>query len=140
MNKNKTIVVETKIIAPIQKVWNLWTQPEHIKKWNKASDDWQTTKVENDLRVGGKFNSRMEAKDGSIGFDFGGTYNEVEPNELISYTLEDGRMVVISFSSEGNFTKILETFEPEDQNTLEVQKQGWQAILDSFKKYTESKS
>lgn len=140
MNKNKIIVVETKIIAPIQKVWNLWTQPEHIKNWNKATDDWQTTKVENDLRVGGKFNSRMEAKDGSIGFDFGGTYNEVEPNELISYTLEDGRMVVISFSSEGNSTKILETFEPEDQNTLEVQKQGWQAILDSFKKYTESKS
>ena len=124
----------------MEKVWEFWSTPEHIKKWNQANDDWHTTKAENDLKVGGKFSSRMESKDGSKGFDFGGTYDEVKILGLISYSLEDGRKVEITFSSEGNTTKVTETFEPENTNPVEMQKSGWQAILDSFKKYAESKS
>lgn len=126
------------IDAPVEKVWRLWTSPEHITKWNTASDDWHTTSAENDLRVGGKFLSRMEAKDGSFGFDFGGTYDEVKPNELIRYTLGDGRKVIVLFHSNTNTTTIESSFEPEGTNSLEMQKNGWQAILDNFKKYVET--
>ncbi len=136
--KNKLITVETNVEAPITKVWELWTTPEHIKNWNKANDDWHTPKAENDLRAGGKFVSRMEAKDGSMGFDFGGTYDEVKAKQLIGYTLDDGRKVEITFSSEGNQTRITENFEPENTNPIEMQEEGWQAILDNFKKYAES--
>jgi len=136
--KNKLITVETSVKAPEEKVWELWTTPEHIKNWNKANDEWHTRKAENDLRPGGKFVSRMEAKDGSMGFDFGGTYDKVDAKKLISYTLDDGRKVEINFSSTGKHTKITETFEPENTNPVEMQREGWQAILDNFKKYAES--
>ncbi len=136
---NKSIItVENTILAPVQKVWELWTTPRHITKWNNASDDWHTPFAENDLRVGGKFLSRMEAKDSSFGFDFGGVYDEVKPNELITYTIGDGRKVTVIFSSIGNETKVTTTFETEDTNPIEMQRGGWQAILDNFKKYAET--
>jgi len=138
MEAKTKIAVEAIINAPIDNVWEFWIQPEHIKKWNQANDDWHTTKATNDLRKGGKFSSRMEAKDRSMGFDFGGTYDEVIPNEHISYTLGDGRKVAIDFSETGNGVTIKETFEPENQNPTDMQRQGWQAILDNFKTYVES--
>jgi uncharacterized protein YndB with AHSA1/START domain len=135
----KTIItVENTINAPVEKVWEFWSKPEHIIKWANASDDWHTPRAENDLRTGGKFSSRMEAKDGSMGFDFGGVYDEVRTNEYIEYTLDDNRKVKVIFAAEGNETKVVESFEAEDMHSVEMQKGGWQAILDSFKKYTES--
>lgn len=131
------ITVEATIGAPVEKVWKLWGGPEHIVKWNTASPDWHTTKAENDLKVGGKFNSRMEAKDGSFGFDFEGTYDAVDPNKRIAYTMSDGRKANIEFSPEGNSTKMDITFDAENENPVEMQKGGWQAILDSFKSYAE---
>ncbi len=136
-NKTK-ITVEATVKAPVAKVWKLWNEPEHITKWCSASDDWHTPRSENDLRTGGKFSSRMEAKDGSFGFDFGGEYTEVKTNELIVYTMGDGRKVKITFESKDNETKVIETFEAEDQNPIEMQQGGWQAILNNFKKYTEA--
>lgn len=136
-NRTK-ITVESTIKAPVEKIWNFWTSPEHITKWNSASDDWHTPFAENDLRTGGKFLARMEARDGSFGFDFGGVYDEVKLNERIEYTLGDGRKVIINFTPKGNETKVVETFEAEDTNSIEMQKGGWQAILDSFKKYAET--
>lgn len=133
-----TIMIQTTVKAPVPKVWNYWTKPEHIIKWNQASDDWHTTRAENDLRTGGKFLARMEAKDGSFGFDFGGIYDEVKENEYIEYTIGDGRKVKIIFTSRNDKTEIVETFEAENTNSLEMQKGGWQAILDNFKKYTEA--
>ncbi len=133
-----TITVQSTVKAPVEKVWNLWTSPEHITNWNNASEDWHTPSAENDLRVGGKFLSRMEAKDGSFGFDFWGIYDEVKPNELIEYTLADNRKVKISFTGNGNETNVEETFEAESTNSTELQKTGWQSILDNFKKYVES--
>lgn len=132
-----TITIETIIKAPVEKVWGYWTKPEHILKWNQASDDWHTTKAENDLRKDGKFSSRMEAKDGSLGFDFGGVYDEIKENQYIKYTMDDGRKVNVSFISQVGETKVVEIFEAEGTNSLEMQKSGWQAILDNFKKYTE---
>ena len=132
------ITVENTVNAPVEKVWQYWTSPEHICKWNNASDDWHTPRAENDLRVGGKFLSRMEAKDGSFGFDFGGIYDEVKTNEVIAYTIGDGRKVKINFTNQGNETKVVETFEAENENSIELQRGGWQNILDSFKKYTEA--
>lgn len=135
---NTKITVETTVKSPIEKTWMLWTSPEHITKWNNASDDWHTPRAENDLRVGGKFLLRMEAKDGSFGFDFEGVYDQVKTNELISYTMSDGRKTTITFSTLGNETKVTETFDAENQNSIEMQRAGWQAILDNFKKYVES--
>jgi uncharacterized protein YndB with AHSA1/START domain len=135
----KTIItVESTVNAPVEKVWESWTKPEHIVKWNAASDDWHTPRAENDLRVGGSFSARMEAKDGSFGFDFGGIYDAVRKNEYIEYTLGDGRKVSITFTSNGNTTKVVESFEAEGTHPVEFQKGGWQAILDNFKKYTEA--
>jgi uncharacterized protein YndB with AHSA1/START domain len=135
----KTIItVENTIDAPVEKVWELWTKPEHITKWNNASDDWHSPRAENDLRVGGSFSARMEAKDGSMGFDFGGIYDAVRKNEYIEYTLGDGRKVTISFSPVGNSTKLVESFEAENTHSVEMQQFGWQAILDNFKKYSEA--
>ena len=136
--KKKSITIESIINAPIDKVWKLWTEPEHIKKWNNASPDWHTPFAENDLKAGGKFSSRMEAKDGSFGFDFGGVYDDVKTNELIAYNLGDGRKVKIIFSVQDNKTKVVETFEAESENPIEIQRGGWQSILDNFKNYTES--
>lgn len=134
---NIKITVETTVNTTVEKVWEYWTDPEHIKKWNSASEDWYTPVSENDLRVGGKFHSRMEAKDGRIGFDFSGTYDEVKLHEAISYTMSDGRKVKITFTGEKNKTTIIETFDPEMDNSIDMQKQGWQAIMDNFKKYAE---
>ena len=133
-----TITVDTLIDAPIERVWHCWTDPRHLVQWNNAFDDWHTPLAENDVRTGGKLKLRMEAKDGSFGFDFGGVYDEVKTNELITYTLGDERKVSVHFSSDGNTTKLVETFEAEEQNPVEMQKVGWQAILDNFKKYTEA--
>jgi uncharacterized protein YndB with AHSA1/START domain len=134
----KTITIEATVKAPVNKVWKYWTGPEHIVKWNNASDDWHTTRAENDVRVGGKFLSRMEAKDGSFGFDFGGVYDDVKENQLMAYTMGDGRKVTVTFSGQGNETHVVSTFEPENTNPIEMQRGGWQAILDNFKKYTEA--
>jgi uncharacterized protein YndB with AHSA1/START domain len=133
-----TITVENTVNAPVEKVWAFWTTPKHIEKWNNASEDWHTPHAENDLRVGGKFLSRMEAKDESFGFDFIGVYDEVEENKTIVYSLEDERKVKITFVNENNATKIIESFDAEDENSIELQKSGWQAILDNFKKYVEN--
>jgi uncharacterized protein YndB with AHSA1/START domain len=134
----KIITVEATVKAPVVKVWEYWTAPKHVKQWNAASDDWHTTYAENDLRVGGKFLSRMEAKDGSFGFDFGGVYDKVTKNEFITYTIGDGRKVEITFSGDEDETTIVESFEAEDTHSIEMQRGGWQAILDNFKKYTET--
>ena len=132
------LTVQSKVNAPVEKVWDYWNAPEHIMKWNSASPDWHTPKSENDLRVGGKFSARMEAKDGSFGFDFGGVYDEVIANERIAYTMEDGRKTQITFISHGDTTEVIETFDAEGENPIEMQQAGWQAILDNFKKYTEA--
>jgi uncharacterized protein YndB with AHSA1/START domain len=132
------ITVETTVHAPIEKAWQYWTEPEHIKNWNNASGDWHTPQAENNMETGGSFSYRMEAKDGSFGFDFGGIYDEVEQQAYIAYTIADGRKVSIRFSSDGGDTKVTETFEAEQENAVELQQSGWQAILDNFKKYTEA--
>lgn len=131
------VTIRNTIQAPIEKVWNYWTRPEHIIKWNNASDDWHTPHAENDLRVGGKFLSRMEAKDGSFGFDFEGVYDQVILHEKIAYSMSDGRKVETTFIKEGDQTKIISTFDAEHENSIDMQRSGWQAILDNFKKYTE---
>ena len=137
--QDKTVItVESTINAPVEKVWEYWTKPEHITQWNNASDDWHTPRAENDLRVGGSFAARMEAKDRSFGFDFGGIYDAVTTNEYIEYTLGDGRKVTITFTADGNKTKLVESFEAESTNSIEMQQGGWQNILDNFKKYTEA--
>lgn len=138
VGKKETITVEATVHAPIEKVWQYWTEPRHITQWSNASDEWHAPHAENDLRVGGSFLTRMEAKDGSFGFDFGGVYDEVRTNELISYTMGDGRKVSISFNSQENDTKIIETFEAESSHSIEMQEAGWQAILNNFKKYCEA--
>jgi uncharacterized protein YndB with AHSA1/START domain len=139
MESEKTkVTVSTTVNAPVEKVWSYWSLPEHITKWNTASDDWHTPRAENDLRKGGSFSARMEAKDGSFGFDFGGVYDEVIPNEVIAYTLGDGRKVTVNFTSQGDQTHVEETFEAESENPVEMQRGGWQAIMDNFKKYVEA--
>ena len=131
------VTISSTISAPVEKVWKYWTIPEHITRWCNASEDWHAPRAENDLRPGGKFTTRMEAKDGSFGFDFGGVYDMVKPNELIEYTLGDGRIVTIHFSGLGDETRVVEMFDAENENPVEMQKGGWQSILDNFKKYTE---
>lgn len=137
--KNMVITVETNVDASLDKVWECWTKPVHIVNWNNASDDWFTPRAENDLRTGGSFVSRMEARDGSTGFDFGGKYDEVIPHSLIAYTMEDGRKVRITFSEEDDSVRIVETFDAEHTFPQEYQKAGWQAIMDNFRKYVETK-
>lgn len=131
------ITVETNVNVPIYSVWEMFTAPEHITKWNNASDDWHTTHAVNDVRKGGKFLFRMEAKDKSGGFDFDGVYDEVKINQLIEYTISDGRKVRIVFTDLGDETKIVETFETEDENSIEMQREGWQSIMNNFKRYAE---
>ena len=137
----KTVItVMANIKAPVQKVWNLWTDPAHIIKWNNASPDWHTPSAENDLRVGGKFLSRMEARDGSMGFDFSGIYEKVDLFKNITYVLGDGRKVEVIFAENEGFTAVTETFEAEEMNSIELQKEGWQSILDNFRKYAAGNS
>lgn len=135
--KPVSITVEASIAASAEKIWEYWTAPEHITQWNTASPDWHTPKAENDLRVGGKFSSRMEAKDGSMGFDFWGTYTAVAPYTHIAYTMGDGRNADITFTSEGNACKVTIVFDAEESNPYAMQQGGWQAILDNFKRYVE---
>ena len=137
MNVTK-ITIESIISANTNKVWDYYTLPEHIIKWNFASDDWHCPKAENDLRVGGKLKSRMEAKNGSFGFDFEAIYDEVINHKKISYNLTDGRQVITAFENQNGKTKVTTTFDAETQNSIELQRNGWQAILDNFKKYVES--
>jgi len=132
------ITVQALVKAPVEKVWKYWSSPEHIKQWNSASPDWHTPHAENDLRVGGKFTARMEAKDGSFGFDFWGIYDEVKTHELIASTMGDGRKLSVKFIAKGNETEVVETFEAEETNSVEMQRGGWQAILDNFKKHVEA--
>lgn len=132
------IIVTATVGAPIEKVWQLWNDPQAITQWNAASDDWHTPRAENDLRVGGTLLSRMEAKDGSWGFDFKGRYTAVQKNELLAYELEDGRKVQVTFEVQENHTLVTETFDAENTHPRDLQETGWQAILDNFKKFTES--
>ena len=133
-----SLKIETIINAPVEKVWQYWTDPKHITQWNKASEDWHTPRAENDLRVGGSFLSRMEAKDGSWGFDFTGTYTQVQEHQQIAYTLEDDRKVQIIFSAQDQKTIVTEIFDAEKTHSIEMQQTGWQAILDNFKNYVEA--
>ena len=137
-NNKQVITVESIVNAPVAHVWDVWTSPAHIMQWNTASPDWHTTHAENDLRAGGRFTSRMEAKDGSFGFDFSGIYTEVRPDEFLAYTLDDDRKVTITFTTEGDTTRVVEAFEAESENSIELQKGGWQAIMDNFKKHAET--
>jgi uncharacterized protein YndB with AHSA1/START domain len=132
------IIVKNTINASLDKVWNFWNSPEHITKWSFASPDWHTLYAESDLREGGKFKSTMAAKDGSMSFDFEGEFTLVSPNEALEYVMADGRKVEITFTETPNGVEIIESFDPETQNSEEMQRGGWQAILDNFKNYVEN--
>ena len=137
MRNKGEIIVEMPINVPVEQLWEFYTGPEHIMEWNHASDDWHSPHAENDVRVNGEFDFRMEARDGSEGFDFKGYYTEVVPHERLAYVMEDGRRATVEFIPIGNSTHMKITFEPEQQNTMDLQKEGWQAILENFKKYAE---
>ena len=137
MNTVQKIVVETTVIAPLAKVWHAYTTPEDIVKWNAASADWHTTKATVDLREGGIFSSRMEAKDGSMGFDFAGTYTKIVAQKLIAYSFGD-RVAQIDFINAKDGVRVVVSFDPEATNSIEQQKGGWQAILNNFKHYVEA--
>lgn len=135
------ITVETRIHAPADRVWQAWNTPAEVMQWNAASDDWHTTHAEVDLREGGRFTSRMEAKDGSMGFDFTGVYGAVIPEQRIEYAMEDGRTVQVTFINNGDgSTMVRETFDAESVHSEAQQRQGWQAILDNFKRHVENKT
>lgn len=131
------ITVETTVSRTLEKIWKCWTDPNHVTEWNFASDDWACPKAQNDLHTGGSFNYRMEAKDGSFGFDFEGVYTGVEEHKRINYKMADDRTVEILFTQNGGEVTVTETFDAETQNSPEMQKTGWQAILDNFKKHVE---
>lgn len=137
MTTNK-ITIQSTILADRKKVWDYYTQPDHITKWNYATDDWQCPVASNDMRVGGKYTARMEAKDGSFGFDFEGTYNEIVSGEMFTYTMPDNREVNVIFKQPGDKTEVIVTFNAEKENPVEMQRDGWQSILNNFKKYTET--
>jgi uncharacterized protein YndB with AHSA1/START domain len=132
------VTIQATIDADVEKVWESYTLPEHITKWNFATDDWQCPYAENDLRPGGTYKARMEAKDGSFGFDFEAVYDEVQPRKSLAYTMGDGRRARVDFEETGPSTKVTVAFDAEDQNDVEMQRAGWQAILNNFKKYTEA--
>lgn len=134
----KIVTVENVINKQVEQVWEFWTTPEHITKWNFATPEWHCPTAENELKIGGKLKYRMAAKDGSMAIDYTATFKQITPNELIEYILDDGRCVSIKFSQQNGVTKIIESFEVEDENSIDMQRQGWQAILDNFKKYVES--
>lgn len=139
MTAQKKITVEASVNAPLTKVWDVWNNPADIMQWNTADPSWHTPSSENDLRTGGKFKNRMEAKDGSFGFDFEGTYDNVEHHKEITYTMPDGRSATTLFAERDGKTQVSTTFDPETQNSPELQQQGWQSILNSFVKYVEGK-
>jgi len=134
----KKITVESLIKVDVEQAWKLWTEPKHIRNWNFASDDWQCPFAENDLKSGGKFKFTMSSKDGTMSFDFEGEYEEIDFHERIAYFLEDGREVIVVFDEQDGQCQITESFDPEDENPLEMQREGWQAVLNNFKKYAES--
>jgi uncharacterized protein YndB with AHSA1/START domain len=136
----KNITIDCVVKSSVQNVWNVYTEPRHIVNWNFASDDWHCPRVENDMKVGGKYLARMEAKDGSFGFDFQAVYDKVVLQQKLSYILEDGRKVTTLFEPLNDAVKVTTTFEAENQNPLDMQKAGWQSILNNFKKYTERNS
>lgn len=131
------ITIDTLVKAPIDRVWQAWTSPADIVQWNAASDDWHTTRAEVDLQVGGAFCSRMEAKDGSMGFDFEGTYTTIIPHELLECTFGD-RQLLVEFIEESEGVRVRETFEAESTHSVEQQREGWQAILDRFARHVEA--
>ena len=133
------ITVQTLVNTPLAKVWNAWNNPSDIKQWNAASEDWHTTQSTVDLREGGKFTARMEAKDGSFGFDFDGTYTRIVPHKLIEFRIGDGREVTVEFEEQGTAVLVRETFDAETVNAPELQRQGWQAILDNFRRHVEAR-
>lgn len=139
MNKSK-ITVETSVRADLSRVWTCWTAPEHVVNWNFASDDWHCPRAENDLRAGGSFKFNMASRDGKMSFDFEGVYDKVEHHRKIAYTMADGRQVSVAFESGGEQTVVTEIFDPENIHSEEMQRAGWQSILDNFKKYVESSS
>lgn len=132
------ITVSALVNKPVADVWNTWTEPKHIMQWNAASDDWHCPKAANDLRTGGKFSSTMAARDGSFSFDFEGVYEDVQLHKRIAYTMADGRTCEILFTPENGGTRVVESFDAETQNSVEMQQAGWQAILDRFKAHAES--
>ncbi len=134
------ISIETTINAPLETVWAAWTTPEDITQWNFASDDWICPKADIELKVGGSFSSRMEAIDGSMGFDFGGTFTIIEEHSKIEYVLEDDSKVLITFSETDQGIKLVESFDAEDEHSAKQQKQGWQSILNNFKRHVENKA
>ena len=138
MSTPTRITVSALVNKPVADVWNTWTDPKHIIQWNAANDDWHCPKATNDLRTGGKFSSTMAARDGSFSFDFEGVYDDVQPHKRIAYTMADGRTCEILFSSENGGTRVVESFDAETQNPVEMQRTGWQAILDRFKAYAEA--
>jgi len=138
MTLQNQIEVKTLVKAPLNMVWNCWTDPKHIVKWNHASEDWHTTKAESNLVDGGIFSYRMEAKDGSFGFDFEGVFTHVVTEKLIAINLGDNRKMQVQFEPQDQFTLVKELFEPEKENPIAMQKTGWLAILDNFKTYVES--
>jgi uncharacterized protein YndB with AHSA1/START domain len=131
------ILIQTRVNAPIEKVWSAWISPEDIRNWNFASVDWSCPKVQNNFAVGERFNYRMEAKDGSMGFDFEGAYTAITEHQLIEYKLDDDRKVKITFVRSNDGVIVIETFDAEDKNSAEMQKQGWQCMLNNFKKHVE---
>ena len=133
-----TITIQATVLADAAKAWECYTLPEHITKWNFASDDWHCPSAYNELKVGGTYRVRMEAKDGSFGFDLEATYDSIEPRKSFAYTMSDGRPVQLVMRENGNSTEVTITFEAENQNPVELQRDGWQAILNNYKKYTES--
>jgi uncharacterized protein YndB with AHSA1/START domain len=135
---NDPITVTNVVNVPVEHAWKCWTEPSDIVQWAFADDTWEAPKAENDVRVGGRFSTLMAAKDKSAEFDFNGEYMEVEALKLIAYTMEDGRKVRVEFEADGDKTKITEIFEPESINSRELQFDGWQAILDNFKKHAEN--
>lgn len=140
MSTPTRITVSALVNKPVADVWNTWTDPKHIIQWNAANDDWHCPKATNDLRTGGKFSSTMAARDGSFSFDFEGVYDDVQPNNRIAYTMADGRTCEILFTSENGATRVVESFDAETQNPVEMQRTGWQAILDRFKAYAEAQA
>ncbi len=134
---NETITVETHVKAPLEKVWADFTSPEAVMVWNAASPDWHTTRAENDLQVGAEFSYRMEAKDGSEGFDMGGVYTDIIEHQVIAYVMNDGRSVRVTFLPDETGVRVIETFDPESEHAPEFQRAGWQSILDNFKQYVE---
>ena len=133
------ITIQTVVKSSIQNIWSAWTTPEDINQWNAASDDWHNPSSANDLRVGGRFSYRMEARDGSVGFDFEGTYTQVVHGQLIEYAMDDGRVVSVAFEPAVDGIRVVETFDAEESNSAAMQKQGWQSILDRFRAHVEAK-